>query len=60
MVTDPLFTRADEAMDRAHALRKERQRLRDAAERLLDQKREVTQHLIIPNQIAVADQRGPK
>ena len=59
-MSDPLLARADQAIDRAHALREERRRLKDAAERLLDQKNQVTQRLIIQSRAAVAHQRGPK
>jgi hypothetical protein len=59
-MTNSLFDRAEQAIDRAYALLAERQHLKGAAERLLDRNHEITQRLAIENRMAVAHRRGPK
>jgi hypothetical protein len=58
-MNDPLFARAEQAIDRAYALREERQRLREAAEQLLDQQHKITQHIAAEVWIGIVHRRIP-
>ena len=54
-MTDELFVRAERAINKALALRAERQRLMSQAERLLDDKSEILKRLAFESRSVVKD-----